>query len=51
MQKRPTIYAKETYYRCKRDLLYMQKRPTIYAKEKEKETVTWPTRAHVHIQI
>ncbi len=29
MQKRPTIYAKETYYICKRDLLCMQKRPTI----------------------
>jgi hypothetical protein len=29
-QKRPTIEAKETYYRDKRDL---QKRPTIEAKE------------------
>jgi hypothetical protein len=33
MQKRPTIEAKETYYRGKRDLLQRQKRPTIDAKE------------------
>jgi len=30
---RPTIEAKETYYRGKRDLLKRQKRPTIEAKE------------------
>jgi hypothetical protein len=32
-QKRPTIEAKETYHRGKRDLLQRQKRPTIEAKE------------------
>ena len=32
-KKRPTIEAKETYYRGKRDLLQRQKRPTIEAKE------------------
>jgi len=32
-QKRPTIEAKETYYRGKRDLLWRQKRPTIETKE------------------
>jgi len=32
-QKRPTIEAKETYYRGKRDLLQRQKRPTTEAKE------------------
>jgi len=33
MQKRPTIEAKEPYYRGKRDLLYRQKSPTIEAKD------------------
>ncbi len=33
-QKRPTMEAKETYYRGKRDLLWRQKRPTKEAKER-----------------
>jgi hypothetical protein len=46
-QKRPTIGAKETYYRSKRDLLKEQKRPTIGAKEtyyRSKRDLLWSKR-------